>query len=1055
MALRFGRFELDEERFELRRDGQTVALQPRALDTLIHLVRHRGRLVTKDELFAGPWEGTTVTDAALSQAIKQLRLALGDSAWTPHVIRTVRGKGFRFLPEVVEVESSARPATDEARDSQIADGRPAQPAPAAVSGSLAAITRTAPVFASRDRELEVLGRAYEEAAAGRGGTLLVHGMPGVGKTRLIEHFADARRREGVQVHFGRCFEAVTPPAYWPWPEVMLSWAAGHSDAELRRIIGDRSSELAALLPESFANAPAMGEDGQVSAFRAMDAVSRFFLRAAAADPMILILEDLHVADAASLQILDVLCRRMSDSRLLVVATCRTLEAREAPLLRSAMEGTLPNVRCLEVSGLGPQDVGDWIERATGFPAASRGARYLHRLTDGHPLLIENLLRALPKGSGPEQLEALRLGEVRLPERVSLAIRNRLGRLPESTRLLLQIASVFGEEFPISALSEVAGVQRAEVVSAVDTSLADGFVMPGGAGRFRFAHALVRGVLYNDLPIKRRLELHLAAGMALKARLEIRPESVGEVAHHLLLAAPHGDLDEALRMATRAAEWARRQHAYGRAVDFYRGALEALELGPSSPLPYCELLCGLAEALTLAGQAEDARAAFIDLFELCELHDFRELFCRAVLGYQDLRRELTTIDGPYHAKVARAIELAARDESLYARLLAVRVVTSIFTARVDQRIAWMQEALQLSRDPADPKSRLAILECAYTAYIYAASPEEMLELSEEMLRLASASNSLQRLFEASCWQAANLLELGRGQEFQAATLRLRDQVTRLDHPRLSYWSDVYCGARAFLGGALDEAEALARAAVAKGEPTLGVVAAGTFLAQLLTMMFEKQGDARRAASAEGAALGRRILAVAPDYVPVRVGTALFELEQGQESAARGFMRMAHQPGFAPLESGDRNFLCVLGILAVVACRLDDRLAAAGLRDTLAGYAGWHLPASNGAAYFGPVDLKLGDLSLVLGDHSAAATHYERAIAESERSLSVTAKAWAELGLHRALREIGGDASHARSDELFESARAAARKYRMGLLSEICQGRSLDVARATGSPAGAAG
>jgi hypothetical protein len=444
----------------------------------------------------------------------------------------------------------------------------------------------------------------------------------------------------------------------------------------------------------------------------------------------------------------------------------------------------------------------------------------------------------------------------------------------------------------------------------------------------------------------------------------------------------------------------------------------------------------AEALTLAGQAEDALHAYLELFELCELHDFRDLFCQAVLGYQALRQDLATLDGPHHLRVAKALEFAGNDGALHARLLAARVAASFFISPVEQRVAWMREALELSERAADPKARLAVLECADNAYVYVASAGGMLELADEMLDLAGRSRSMHRLVEASRWRAASLLELGRGQEFRTETLRVREQAHRLGLPHISYWLDVFDGTRAFLQGSLDEAETLARAALPKGEPMFGASAHGTFAAQLVPIALEKQGDARRAALAEILTETRNVLAVAPGYVPMIVVVAFIEMEQGHENAARNLLRMAHEPGFTPLGPGDRHFLCVLSTLSDMVCYLGDRQAAASLRDTLARFAGRHVLLSHGAGYFGPVDTRLGNLSLVLSDFSVAATHYECAVAESEKSLSVTAKAWAEFGLSRALREVAGDENLGRSAELLESARTAAKKYGMGRLSELC-------------------
>src|SRR6188472_307387 len=115
MPLRFGSFQLDEDRFELRRGETLIDVQPRVLETILFLARHANRLVTKEDLIAGPWKGVKVSDAALSQAISQARVALGEDPQFPKLIETIRGKGFRFRAELADVPSASDQAPRSAR----------------------------------------------------------------------------------------------------------------------------------------------------------------------------------------------------------------------------------------------------------------------------------------------------------------------------------------------------------------------------------------------------------------------------------------------------------------------------------------------------------------------------------------------------------------------------------------------------------------------------------------------------------------------------------------------------------------------------------------------------------------------------------------------------------------------------------------------------------------------------------------------------------------------------------------------------------------------------
>ena len=119
MVLKFDSFVLDVEGFVLSQSGREVPLQPRALEMLIHLVINRHRLVSKEELVAGPWHGTAVTDTAIHQAMLLVRRALAETATSPRYLRTIRGKGFRFIAAVID---DAEPSAARQREDAVGIG---------------------------------------------------------------------------------------------------------------------------------------------------------------------------------------------------------------------------------------------------------------------------------------------------------------------------------------------------------------------------------------------------------------------------------------------------------------------------------------------------------------------------------------------------------------------------------------------------------------------------------------------------------------------------------------------------------------------------------------------------------------------------------------------------------------------------------------------------------------------------------------------------------------------------------------------------------------------
>ena len=170
VLLLFKDCELNAARFELRRSGTPVDLEPKALRLLLYLAHERARTCTKDDILAELWPDTIVSDDALFSVLKKARRAVGDDAANQMVIRTVRGRGYRFVASVEERDESPTPT------------RPAVP------------------FVGREEMLARLGGAIESTLAGSGRLILIEGEAGVGKTSLAEEIATLARARGVEVH---------------------------------------------------------------------------------------------------------------------------------------------------------------------------------------------------------------------------------------------------------------------------------------------------------------------------------------------------------------------------------------------------------------------------------------------------------------------------------------------------------------------------------------------------------------------------------------------------------------------------------------------------------------------------------------------------------------------------------------------------------------------------------------------------------------------------------------------------------------------------------------
>jgi predicted ATPase len=192
----------------------------------------------------------------------------------------------------------------------------------------------------RERELAELAAGLDDAVAGRGRVFLLVGEPGIGKSRLAEELAGRARARGALVLVGRCWEAGGAPAYWPWVQSLRAYVRHAEPAALREQLGPGAAELAQLLPELrdvFADLPpAAPAESEGARFRLFDSVAAFLKRGAAAQPLVLALDDLHAADEPSLLLLQFVARELAQSRLLIVGACRDVDPTPAHALRATL-----------------------------------------------------------------------------------------------------------------------------------------------------------------------------------------------------------------------------------------------------------------------------------------------------------------------------------------------------------------------------------------------------------------------------------------------------------------------------------------------------------------------------------------------------------------------------------------------------------------------------------------------------------------------------------------------------------------------------------------------
>ena len=255
-------------------------------------------------------------------------------------------------------------------------------------------------FVGREPELATLSERLAAASAGHGSMVVLAGEPGIGKTRLAEEVAAQARAHGARALWGRCWEGEGAPAFWPWVQVIRAYLRGHEPEALRAELGPGGADIATLVPELRAllpEAPAPPAlDPAQARFRLFDSITAFLAQAATAQPLVLILDDLHWADIPSLLLLEFLARDVADAHVLVVGSYRDVEvARGHPLMRTlANLARSPHVARLTLAGLTAPEVARAIAEVSGTPPPERLVTALVGETEGNPLFVTEMVRLL-------------------------------------------------------------------------------------------------------------------------------------------------------------------------------------------------------------------------------------------------------------------------------------------------------------------------------------------------------------------------------------------------------------------------------------------------------------------------------------------------------------------------------------------------------------------------------------------------------------------------------------------------------------------------------------
>ncbi len=840
-------------------------------------------------------------------------------------------------------------------------------------------------FIGRQHEIDALQAALDAAIDGRPGIVLLAGEPGIGKTRTAQQIADHAAARQVLALWGRCPEEPGAPPYWPWLQLIRRYVALHDAAALEATLGRAASMIAALDPELAARLdvgapPAVVEpDAPRARFRLFDAIAGFWRRAAARQPLLLVIDDLHRADVASLRLLEFVIADADASRLLVLGTYRDAEVtRQHPLSDTLAElNRAVKVQRLLLGGFSATETARFLAAATGAESVAM-ASALHDQTAGHPLFLSELARDMHRtGQG-----ATRQLPGHVPKGVRDVIGARLNRLTPRCVDVLQSAAVFGREFRLDLLCRVFDdLPEEQVQGALEeariASLIGELAEPD---HHQFTHALVRDTLYDELPARRRAELHLRISAAFEARYSNDLSGcLSVLAYHCHAAGSAGDAAKSIEYATRAAEQATAMQAHEEAARHYRHAGATLPTGPATDAQRCRLLLGLGGAENSAGLSAQALTTFAAATECARRVGDASLLARSALGFADAQWRLGIEGSQAAALIHEALAHPAADATHErCALLGALCQALLFSNRPDEAETAFREAVAIARRLGDPMTLFRALCAILPGRWFSDRLALRIEVAREALELVQrAGHPEWAVPYLSGWHTGDLMELG---DTVAATATARYHLATGETRREPFNEAVALAALAMIAtheGRFTDAETLAADALRRGQRFDRANAAGIFGVQMFTLR-RHQGRL-----GELAPVLDRLLDSASHDAIWRPGLAILYCDLGAREPARALFENLCVGGFAAI-ANDAIRIASIAYLAEVCAWLGDKDRASTLFTFLLPYTGRNIVFGAHTASFGAADRPLGMLAATLERWDVAQHHFERAIATDERT-----------------------------------------------------------------------
>jgi ATP/maltotriose-dependent transcriptional regulator MalT len=837
----------------------------------------------------------------------------------------------------------------------------------------------------RDDEVQRLERVLDEIGTKSSRFVAVSGEPGIGKTRLLEELARLAEDRGHLVLEGRAAQLEGELPFGPLIDACDEYLASVDGRRIDRLGPDALAELATIFP-----ALARGSEGRPSAlvderYRAHRAVGELLGRLALPAPVVLVLDDMHWADQASVELVAHLVRRAPPAPLLLAVAWRSGQA--PPRISDALRSDRGrHARAIELRALGAGEA----ERL--MPELDDAARQaLFEESGGNPFYLEELVRTAPRARTlAAPLGADVLG---VPPAVAAAIAVELEALSLPARAFIQGAAVAGDPFELDLGAAAAGVGDDAALDALDELVERGLARSTGVPRrFRFRHPLVRAAVYESSPPGFRLRGHERASAALASR----GSSPAARAHHVAVCARAGDRD-AIALLYEAAT-AAAPRAPGTAARWLRAALELLPEGGDAQLERLAMLGALGGSLAAAGRLAESRDVLVDALDALPAGSGD-----AQLGLITACAEVEILLGWIESarrRLLRALDLVTADSGDERRLQLMLAIVAYYAGEPD---AMADHAARVARADVAGGAR-----AAHSHGLMALARTQAGPLAEAHAELAAGVAVAERLSDEELAQAPDaFINLGASALFverhglAVPLLRRGLNVCRVTNRGqfIALLSTLCAGAEAVRGDLdaafvlLDDAEDAARLTA----NPLGLT--WTLYWRSRTELLRGDLDRAMAAAEEGMEVARTLEGTTMrGWVTVALADALVETGRAEEAIA---LVIEHAGGsdLAQIGVAHRTGAYALLARAALALRHDDDAADWAERAGRAAHVD-ELPVSACIAA-----LALASVRLARGDHAAAAATALDASRIAERAGAPIEAGRARLLAGRALAAAG--------------------------------------------------